>query len=386
MKKKVFYWSPCLNPVGTVISTANSSLALSKFSNEYEVSIINTCGEWDKFKNEFSKNKVNVIDLNFKYYKFLPKTGYLQSRFSYIIIFLLSLFPLILLLKKKKPDILIAHLITSLPIIIFQLFSFHTNLILRISGMPKLNFVRKNFWKFCGSNIKVITCPTVELKNKIKKINIVNHKKIFYLPDAVLNISNYRNQLKISNKFKSIFTKDVKVFLAVGRLTKQKNFPYLINEFSKYYLENNKSRLVILGDGEEFDNLQNLIVKKKLKNIIYLLGRVENVLRYMKDSDAFILSSKWEEMGFVIIESALANLFIISSDCPNGPSEFLNNGQNGLLYENNKSMALYNALKKYEKIDDNKKKNDCVEIKKNSMKFSIFRHYKKIDKILNMID
>ena len=76
----------------------------------------------------------------------------------------------------------------------------------------------------------------------------------------------------------------------------------------------------------------------------------------MKDSDAFILSSKWEEMGFVIIESALANLFIISSDCPNGPSEFLNNGQNGLLYENNKSMALYNALKKYEKIDDNKKK------------------------------
>ena len=143
---------------------------------------------------------------------------------------------------------------------------------------------------------------------------------------------------------------------------------------------------MILGDGEEFDNLQNLIVKKKLKNIIYLLGRVENVLRYMRDSDAFILSSKWEEMGFVIIESALANLFIISSDCPNGPSEFLNNGQNGLLYENNKNMALYNALKKYEKIDDHKKKKDCVKIKKNSMKFSIFRHYKKIDKILNMID
>lgn len=108
-------------------------------------------------------------------------------------------------------------------------------------------------------------------------------------------------------------------------------------------------------------------------------------MRYMKDSDAFILSSKWEEMGFVIIESAYANLFLISSNCPNGPSEFLNNGQNGILYENNQEMALYNALKKFEKLDSLKKKNDCLQIKKNSKKFSMFRHYKKLDDIVNLI-
>ena len=53
MKKKIFYWSPCLNPVGTVISTKNSSVSLTKYSKEYEVFIINACGEWDKFKDEF---------------------------------------------------------------------------------------------------------------------------------------------------------------------------------------------------------------------------------------------------------------------------------------------------------------------------------------------
>ena len=93
-------------------------------------------------------------------------------------------------------------------------------------------------------------------------------------------------------------------------MTEQKNFSFLINEFYKYYLENNRCRLVILGDGEEFQNLESLIIKKKLTNAVHLLGRVENVLRYMKDSDAFILSSKWEEMGFVIIRvSACKSIF-----------------------------------------------------------------------------
>ncbi len=47
----------------------------------------------------------------------------------------------------------------------------------------------------------------------------------------------------------------------------------------------------------------------------------------------FVLSSKWEEVGFVIVEAAISNLFVISSDCPNGPSEFLNYGNNGILFK-----------------------------------------------------
>ena len=103
--------------------------------------------------------------------------------------------------------------------------------------------------------------------------------------------------------------------MSAGRLTKQKNFKYLIEEFGKFYNDDNKNyRLVILGDGEELTNLRLLVQKKQLNNAVYLLGRVDNIFRYMKDADAFILSSKWEEMGFVIIESAFANLFIISSN------------------------------------------------------------------------
>ena len=250
--------------------------------------------------------------------------------------------------------------------------------------MPKLNYIRKTFWKFCSSKIKFITCPTEELKKKIEKYEIFENHKIFFLPDAVINTENFRAQIKTQNEYKDIFSKKKKILLAVGRLTKQKNFNYLIEEFSKFYRDDNKNYcLVIFGDGEEFDNLKLLIKKKNLTEAIFLLGRVNNIFRYMKDADALVLSSRWEEMGFVIIESAFANLYLISSNCPNGPSEFLNYGKNGILYENNQNDALLKSLIKFDKLNHEIKKIDCLEIKKNSMKFSMFRHFKILIEILS---
>ena len=103
----------------------------------------------------------------------------------------------------------------------------------------------------------------------------------------------------------------------------------------------------------------------------------------MKDSDAFILTSKWEEMGFVIIEAALSNLFVISSNCPNGPSEFLNYGKDGILFENNQKDALYQSLIKHNQIEEKIKFNNKIKIKKNSLNFTMFRHFKILNKILN---
>ena len=79
--KEIYYWSPCLEKVGTYWSTINSAISLAKFSNNnYLVKIINCCGEWDAQKNFLNNNGVELIDLGFNYFKILPKSGFLKSR------------------------------------------------------------------------------------------------------------------------------------------------------------------------------------------------------------------------------------------------------------------------------------------------------------------
>jgi len=381
MKKTIYYWSPCLDKVGTIKSTLNSAIAVSKFSKDFNVKIINVFGEWTEDKEIFLKHNIEIIDLNFNYYKFLPKKGFFYSRFAYLIIILLSVIPLFILLKKNKPDILIIHLITSLPLILFNIFSFNTKIILRISGFPKLNYFRRMLWNISRKKLFKITCPTVELLEKLKKTNIFIKDKVFYLQDAIIDINEFK--LKLSDQdFLPEVDLDKKYAMSVGRLSKQKNFSYLINEFDNFCKNNKELNLIIIGNGEEKLKLEKMIKSKKLNDRIFLINRTDNVYKYMEHASIFILPSLWEEVGFVIVEAALSNLFIISSDCPNGPSEFLDNGNSGILFKSNVSGQLENSLKFY---FENQKELEIKKIntKKNCLKYTRFRHFLTLNKILN---
>jgi glycosyltransferase involved in cell wall biosynthesis len=293
---------------------------------------------------------------------------------------LLSILPLYKLLKKDKPDYIIAHLITSLPIFLFKIFKFETKLILRISGYPKLNLIRKFFWKLCSKNIHLITCPSNELRNQLRNLDIFENKKIVVLYDSVINIKEVNNQ---KNELLSDDISKSNYLLAIGRLTKQKNFNLLINAFYEFNKINNNYKLLIIGDGEENKKIINRINHLKLEHKIILLGFKRNVYKYLKNSKAFILSSLWEEMGFVIIEAASCNTLIISSDCPNGPSEFLNYGKAGYLFNNNSVNDLVQNLIKFDRDEKNIKYNKILLAKKNVKKFTIFNHYKELKKILD---
>jgi len=215
----------------------------------------------------------------------------------------------------------------------------------------------------------------------MQKSGLVDIDKISLLYDPIINSKDI--MLKKKEKIDNSLI-DTKYYIAIGRLTKQKNFEFLINVF-KDFSKFNKSKLIILGDGEERNNLTSFIKKNELDNKILLLGFKKNVFKYLKNSKCFILSSLWEDPGFVLIESAYMNIPIISSDCENGPKEILNNGEYGILFKSNDKKSLMQSLIKFEKMKKDEIFLNKINSKKNTKKFSYFRHYKNFSNLIEKI-
>ena len=113
---------------------------------------------------------------------------------------------------------------------------------------------------------------------------------------------------------------------------------------------------------------------------MFLLGYKKNVYKYLKKADFFILTSLWEDPGFVILEAALSNTNIISSDCPNGPREIIKNQD--FLFKNNSVEDLVNNFEKIKKKPPNDLLMQKILVKKEIKSFSIYQHFKNLKLIL----
>ncbi|MBO9998474.1 MAG: glycosyltransferase [Cyanobacteria bacterium SID2] len=142
------------------------------------------------------------------------------------------------------------------------------------------------------------------------------------------------------------------VFLGVGKLETQKDFPNLIRAFAKVR-QQKPCRLGILGWGPDRSQLETLISELDLARDAALLGYADNPYVYMSRSISFVLSSAWEGLPTVLIEALALGIPVISTDCPSGPSEILNSGQYGTLVPVGDSDALAKAM--LDVLDGNRK-------------------------------
>ena len=380
---KIYYWCPFISEVATVKAVINSIHSFKKFSkHNIELKIINVFGEWnDKIEllNEFNICKIRLNNFNFRNYLLLG--GYLKSRFSYMVIFLCSFFNLHKLIQKDEPNYLICHLITSLPLFILIMFNYKTKFILRISGYPKLNFLRRIFWKIAGNKLFLITCPTKDCLKFLQSQNIFPKNKLIYLPDPIIDFNEIRKK-KLDNIIHEKNFDKLNSIICIGRLTRQKNYQFLIDCFKDLSIKHKFLKLFIIGDGEERDNLQNQINKLKLDNKIFLLGYKKNVYKYLRSSYCFILSSLWEDPGFVLIEAASANTTIISSNCPNGPREFLDDGNNGFLFKNNSKVSFLETFNKFFNSNQLTIKKKKILAKRQIKDFTKLNHFKILSKYI----
>ena len=382
---KIFYWSPFISKVATVLSVVKSAESILKYSKKKEeinVALIDAIGEWKNYESKINP-KIEIIKLNeINFLKYLPKGGFIKSRISYLFIFIFNFFKLRNLLNKKKPEYLIVHLMTSLPIFLSIMLKNKTNIILRLSGLPKLNIIRYLFWKLFSKKIYKVTCPTVATYKYLLQKNIFDKNKLSVLRDPAIILNEYSKK-KFDRIEQSQFYKK-KFIIGIGRLTKQKNFALLILAFEKILKIYPDYILLILGDGEQKMKLIELINRLKIQDKVFLLGFQNNVYKYLLKADCFILSSLWEDPGFVLLEAGLSNTCVISSNCINGPQEILSNGKNGFLFENNNLNDLlrkFDEFKKEKVSDLNKKK---LNLKKEIKKFTLYSHFNSLRKIIDL--
>jgi glycosyltransferase involved in cell wall biosynthesis len=133
------------------------------------------------------------------------------------------------------------------------------------------------------------------------------------------------------------------VFLGVGRLTRQKDFSTLIRAFAQVRQERT-SRLLILGDGEDRATLTALANELDVAADVALPGFQENAAGFMAASAVFVLSSGWEGLPTVLIEALAAGTRVVSTDCPSGPREILQDGRLGALVPVGDAAALAHAM------------------------------------------
>ena len=136
---------------------------------------------------------------------------------------------------------------------------------------------------------------------------------------------------------------NVPLLLAVGRLTKQKDYPTLVRAFAKL-VASRQARLMILGEGEDRHSLQRLVDSLSLTQQVELHGFVKNPYAYMSRASVFVMSSAWEGLPTVMIEAMACGAAVVSTDCPSGPHEILDGGRYGSLVPVGDADALAAAL------------------------------------------
>ena len=277
-------------------------------------------------ENNLSK-KINNIEVVY------PKSNFWRNkgRFRKYII---CVFLLIKILLKNRNIFVFTFQANLYAILVCKLF--RIKVISRSNSSPSgwsKNFIKNYIYKVGLNLADTIIVNSIEFKNEMKKKFSVN-------PIHIYNPLDKGKILKLSKKkVKNLYPNKVLRIISVGRLVDQKDQITLlkgINEIKNLL----KFKLILIGRGVNKNKIDNYIKKNNLSKLVKIFY-TSSPYSYIKQAHIFILSSKYEGLPNVLLESIALKKFIISTNCPTGPKEILLNGKGGLLFkiENYKELS-----------------------------------------------
>lgn len=210
-------------------------------------------------------------------------------------------------------------------------------------GEGKIKRFGKRLEKYDGI---VAICD--EMKEELKDIypNLKDKIIRIYNPfnfSRVLNLKD--NMSELTEKDRNLLNEDY--CIAISRLdTVQKDYKTLLKAFKILKSKGINKKLYILGDGPSEAEIEDMVKEYDLIEEVKLLGRFKNPYVWLNNADFFIHSSKYEGFGLVLIEAAILDKLVISSNCPVGPTEILENGKSGILFNVGNSEELAEKIEK----------------------------------------
>lgn len=158
--------------------------------------------------------------------------------------------------------------------------------------------------------------------------------------------------------------------IAMGRLVYQKNFELLLSAFQKIIDRYPDWQLLIFGEGEMREELENLRDQFGLDDRVLFPGQTNNPIAVLKIAKLFILSSRWEGLPAVLFEALACGVPVVSTDCPSGPREIIRDGVDGILVPTDDILALATAMDSL-MSDENKRQHLAANTTEVKERFSL---------------
>ena len=313
------------------------TLATSLPKEEYDVSVIT--GKGNALKEKLDGKGVRVYTLR-----------NLERDIS-IVAEIKSFIELFKIIKKESPDVLhlnspkaggLGSVIGRILFIRKIIFTVHGWTFNEDRGVIEKALITFFSWITILLCHKTIVISSQEEEQALA-MPFVNKERITLIRNGVEKI-NFKEKSVVRNDFLSLVRKsdasDILLFGTIAELHKNKGLEYAIEAVSKI-----KTSFVffIIGDGEERNNLENMIKKYNLENRVFLLGFLDNANQYLKAFDIFILTSVKEGLPYTILEAGSAGLPVVASNV-GGIPDIIENGISGILVTKSRAGEITRAL------------------------------------------
>ena len=326
-QKKLIIFMPSIEGGGVEKNLFKISNFLSK--NIKNISIITAS---IKYKRKF----LNKIEFLHPLSHFWDKLGRGYKYFICLIILIRQIF-------EEKKLVVFSFQANIYCIILCKLFG--VKVIVRSNSSPSgwsKNFLKSFIFKNVLKSADLIIVNSVEFKKELKnKFNV--KAKYIYNPLNLQEIKKLSKEKININFFKE---KNILKLINVSRFTDQKDHFTLLKSIN-ILKKKIPLKLLIIGRGINKNKMKTYIKENSLEKIVKIINFQKNPIKFIKNSDIFVLSSTFEGLPNVLLEAMTIKKYIISSNCPTGPKEILQKGKFGSLFKVGNQNDLAKKITEY---------------------------------------